>query len=31
VVISVISATARSKASSVDADVFWTPLILRTY
>ena len=27
----VITATAFSKASSVAAEVFWTPLILRTY
>lgn len=30
-VTAVISATARSKAPSVAADVDWTPLILRTY
>ena len=31
VVASVIWATARSNASAVSADVFWTPLTLRTY
>ena len=30
-VTAVTAATARSNAASVAADVFWTPLTLRTY